>query len=55
MAQFLDDNPYSFFPQYLMSELPDRVIYSINNGKVAISVDRSPTAVICPLTFFSFF
>ncbi|WP_083879370.1 spore germination protein [Robertmurraya massiliosenegalensis] len=55
LAQFLDDNPYSFFPQYLMSELPDRVIYSINNGKVAIFVDRSPTAVICPSTFFSFF
>ena len=55
LAQFLDDNPYSFFPQYLMTELPDRVIYSINNGRVAIFVDRSPTAVICPSTFFSFF
>ncbi|MGM7722077.1 spore germination protein [Metabacillus sp. Hm71] len=55
LAQIMDDNSYSFFPQYVMTELPDRFVYSITKGRIGILVDRSPISIICPSTFFSFF
>ncbi len=55
LAQILDDNSYSFFPQYIMTELPDRFVHSIIKGRIGILVDRSPISIICPSTFFSFF
>ncbi|MCV9884205.1 spore germination protein [Metabacillus halosaccharovorans] len=55
LAQCLEDNHYSFFPQFIMTELPDRFLYSILNGKVGILLDRSPVAIIGPANFFSFF
>ncbi|RTZ53138.1 spore germination protein [Bacillus sp. SAJ1] len=55
LAQCLEDNHYSFFPQFIMTELPDRFLYSILNGRVGILLDRSPVAIIGPASFFSFF
>jgi spore germination protein len=55
LAQCLEDNHYSFFPQFIMTELPDRFLYSILNGRVGILLDRSPVAIIGPANFFSFF
>jgi spore germination protein len=55
LAQILDDNSHSLFPQYVMTELPDRFVYSITRGRIGILVDRSPISIICPSTFFSFF
>ncbi|TCL49200.1 GerA spore germination protein [Thermolongibacillus altinsuensis] len=55
LAQMLDDHSFSIFPQYLMTELPDRLSYSLLKGRIGILVDRSPTVIICPTTFFSFF
>ncbi|AXM88062.1 spore germination protein [Anoxybacillus ayderensis] len=55
LAQLLDDHAYTIFPQYLLTELPDRLAYSLLKGRIGIFVDRSPTVIICPTTFFSFF
>lgn len=55
LAQCLEDNHYSFFPQFILTELPDRFIYSIMNGKIGVLIDRSPIAIIGPANFFSFF
>ncbi|MGG3938496.1 spore germination protein [Anoxybacillus kestanbolensis] len=55
LAQLLDDHAYTIFPQYLLTELPDRLAYNLMNGRIGIFVDRSPTVIICPTTFFSFF
>ncbi|MCL9969767.1 spore germination protein [Anoxybacillus kestanbolensis] len=55
LAQLLDDHAYTIFPQYLLTELPDRLAYSLMKGRIGIFVDRSPTVIICPTTFFSFF
>ncbi|WP_043966489.1 spore germination protein [Anoxybacillus thermarum] len=55
LAQMLDDHAYTIFPQYLLTELPDRLAYSLLKGRIGIFVDRSPTVIICPTTFFSFF
>jgi spore germination protein len=55
LAQMIDDNSLSIFPQYLLTQLPDRFVYSICSGRIGIIVDQSPTAIICPSTFLSFF
>ncbi|MBE2940948.1 spore germination protein [Anoxybacillus flavithermus] len=55
LAQLLEDHAYTIFPQYLLTELPDRLAYSLMKGRIGIFVDRSPTVIICPTTFFSFF
>ena len=51
----LDDQVWSPFPQLLNTERPDRVTANILEGKIAIMTDLSPTALIGPVTFFSFY
>ncbi|MFY0759401.1 spore germination protein [Metabacillus dongyingensis] len=55
LVQLIEDNSFTIFPQFLLSELPDRFSYSILRGKVGILVDRSPTAILTPTQFLSFF
>ncbi|GAA0470918.1 spore germination protein [Alkalibacillus silvisoli] len=55
LTQFIEDNSYSIFPQFLSTELPDRFCYSLKEGKLGILVDKSPSGVIAPVSFFSFF
>ncbi|GAA0343440.1 spore germination protein [Bacillus carboniphilus] len=55
LAQCLEDNHYSLFPQLILTELPDRFIYSILNGRIGVFMDGSPVAIIGPANFFSFF
>lgn len=39
LAQLLDDHAYTIFPQYLLTELPDRLAYSLMKGRIGIFVD----------------
>ncbi|WP_077212452.1 spore germination protein, partial [Bacillus dakarensis] len=55
LAQCLEDNHYSLFPQFILTELPDRFIYSILNGRIGVFIDGSPVGIIGPANFFSFF
>ncbi|WP_226681666.1 spore germination protein [Sutcliffiella horikoshii] len=55
LAQLIEDNSYSIFPQYVQTELPDRVTYSVERGMVAIFVDRSPMVLLGPASLFNFF
>ncbi|MCA1058583.1 spore germination protein [Rossellomorea aquimaris] len=55
LAQMIEDNSYTFFPQFITTELPDRCTISLLHGKIALLVDRSPTAIIGPSTFMNFF
>lgn len=55
LEEFIEDNPYSPFPQMLTTERSDRVAGNLMEGKVAILTDGSPTALIMPITFFSFY
>ncbi|MFC0016003.1 MULTISPECIES: spore germination protein [Allobacillus] len=55
LSQKIEDNPYSFFPQYIVTELPDRFTYSIKEGKIGILVDNSSAGIVAPITFSSFF
>ncbi|MBW3114386.1 spore germination protein [Bacillus sp. MCCB 382] len=55
LAQMIEDNSLTFFPQFITTELPDRCTISLLHGKIAVLVDRSPTAIIGPSTFMNFF
>lgn len=53
LEQFIEDNPFSIFPNVLSTERPDRTATALNEGRVAIIVDGTPFAVIVPITFRS--
>ena len=55
LSDYLDDHVWSPFPQLLNTERPDRVVANILEGKIAIMTDISPTALIGPVTFFTFY
>ena len=43
------------FPQLLNTEHPDRVVAHLVEGKVVVMTNISPSALIGPVTFFSFY
>jgi spore germination protein len=55
LIEFIEDNPYSPFPQFILTERPDRAVSHILQGRFAVIVDRSPHVLIAPTTFISFF
>ncbi|MGN7386493.1 spore germination protein [Sporosarcina sp. SAFN-015] len=55
IEDYLEDSVWSPFPQFLNTERPDRVVANILEGKIAIFTDQSPSALIAPVTFFSFY
>ncbi|WP_186579318.1 spore germination protein [Aquibacillus kalidii] len=55
LSQYIEDNNSSLFPQYYLTELPDRLCYAVSKGRLGVLVDKSPTSIIAPSTFFSFF
>jgi len=48
---WIEDSFLSPFPQMLNTERPDRVVNALNQGKVAILLDRTPFVIIAPMTF----
>ncbi|XXM74349.1 spore germination protein [Lysinibacillus sphaericus] len=52
--EFLEDDSFSPFPQFLNTERPDRVAANLMEGRVALVMEGSPTVLIFPVTFFSF-
>ncbi|MFB9328802.1 spore germination protein [Paenibacillus aurantiacus] len=55
LVQMIDDNPNSFFPQFVVTERPDAICSKLSAGRVVIFVDGSPSAVSAPASFFEFF
>ncbi|WP_261132361.1 spore germination protein [Bacillus sp. Marseille-Q3570] len=55
IEEFIEDYPWSPFPQTLNTERPDRATGNIMEGRVAILMEGSPTVLILPVTFFSFY
>ncbi|TMU86932.1 spore germination protein [Bacillus sp. BHET2] len=53
--EFLEDSSFSPFPQFLNTERPDRVVANLMEGRMALLMEGSPTALIFPVSFFSFF
>lgn len=55
LAELIEDNPYSPFPQFITTERPDAAASQILQGRFAVVVDRSPSVLIAPVAFMSFF
>lgn len=55
LEDYLEEAVLSPFPQFMATERPDRVVFNLMEGKIAIFTDQSPTALIAPVTFFSFY
>ncbi|MEG9298955.1 spore germination protein [Mangrovibacillus sp. Mu-81] len=52
--EYLEDNSFSPFPQFLNTERPDRVAANLMEGRVGLVMEGSPTVLLFPVTFFSF-
>lgn len=55
LAELIEDNPYSPFPQFILTERPDAAASQLLQGRVVVVVDRSPSVLVAPATFTSFF
>ena len=55
IEDYLEDSVWSPFPQFLNTERPDRVVANLLEGKIVIFTNQSPTVLVAPVTFFSFF
>lgn len=55
LAELIEDNPYSLFPQFVLTERPDSVASQILQGRCVVVVDRSPSVLVAPVGFFSYF
>jgi hypothetical protein len=54
LEEFIEDTPYSIFPQVANTERPDRTCAAILEGRIAILVDTTPFALIVPAVFWDF-
>ncbi|CAH1222235.1 Spore germination protein A1 [Paenibacillus plantiphilus] len=55
LLQYIDDAPYSVFPQFLTSERPDAIGSKLIAGRIVGIVDGSPSAFSAPTSFFEYF
>ncbi|MBS3984677.1 MAG: spore germination protein [Selenomonadales bacterium] len=54
IEQYIEDSPYSPFPQVQFTERPDRVAAAIMEGRVALIVDGTPFAILVPSVLSNF-
>lgn len=54
IEQYIQDSPFSPFPQIQYTERPDRVASGVLEGRVAVISDGSPNALIVPATISTF-
>ncbi len=54
LEQLAEDSWYSPFPQFQMTERPDRAAQELLNGKIIVICDNSPSALILPSSFNGF-
>lgn len=55
LAEFIEDRPFSPFPQLYLTERPDFAAMEILQGRIVTVVDRSPSVIVGPATFDTFF
>lgn len=51
IEQYIEDDPWSPFPQVQATERPDKVAAGIMYGRLAILIDNSPFALLVPTVF----
>lgn len=55
IEEFIEDYPYSPFPQVLNTERPDVASANLLEGRVVILVDGTPFVIVAPITFYSLY
>ncbi|MBX6353316.1 MAG: spore germination protein [Thermoflavifilum sp.] len=55
LEQWIEDNPWSPYPQIQSTERPDKTVSALLEGRLAILVDGSPFALLIPSVMISFF
>ncbi|WP_051663315.1 spore germination protein [Alicyclobacillus macrosporangiidus] len=55
LEQWIEDNPWSPYPQIQSTERPDKTISALLEGRLAILVGGSPFALLIPSVLVSFF
>lgn len=55
LAELIEDNHYSPFPQFILTERPDSAISQLLQGRFVVIVDRSPSVIVAPAAFTAFF
>ncbi|WP_078429395.1 spore germination protein [Alkalihalobacterium alkalinitrilicum] len=55
LMEYIDEHPFSLFPQYLTTERPDVAASKLLEGKVLGLIDGSPYAFSAPATFWEHF
>lgn len=55
IEQFIEDDPYSPFPQVLYTERPDVVSANLLEGRAILMIEGTPFSLIAPVSFFSLF
>lgn len=55
IEQLIEQFPYSPFPQYQVTERPDKAAMAVLDGRIVILSDNSPDALILPVNYGSFF
>lgn len=53
VEELIEDASFSPFDEFMNTERPDKVAAELLEGRVAILIDGSPTAIIGPVTFFN--
>ncbi len=53
IEEFIEDTPYTVFPQVPQTERPDIVVANLLEGRVAIMADGTPFALLVPTTFWA--
>ncbi len=55
IEQFIEDHPFSPFPQVLYTERPDVVSANLLEGRAVLMIEGTPFSLIAPISFFSLF
>jgi spore germination protein len=55
LAEYIEDNTYSLFPQFVTTERPDTAASQILQGRICVVLDRSSSVLVAPMSLVSFF
>lgn len=55
LTQLIDDYPNALFPLFQTSERVDIALSKLNEGKLVVIEENSPSVIIAPSSFFEFF
>ena len=55
LERYFNGKKWTLFPTFMITDRPDRIVYELNRGKVALVIDGSQFVLIAPAYFFDFY